>query len=114
MAEEWKSYIDLDGTHVIVSANAPTTVDELLRRRGLHPARLVHNAGGTEGHLLADLLGEAWQIADFGARSELVPRIQNALSRLAQVRSALNGAAPAGTLLAIEQILRGVRDLPRA
>jgi len=113
VAEEWKSYIDLDGTHIIASANAPTTVDELLERSGLRPEQIVQNAAGTEVYALPALLGEAWQIADFAARYELVPRIQNALSVLAQVRSALNGAAPAGALRAVEQILRGEREVPR-
>jgi len=31
---------------------------------------------GSDHHLITELIGEAWRLADFAARSELVPRIQ--------------------------------------
>lgn len=50
---------------VIVAANAPATLAEQLEHRGLHRAQIVHNAAGTEHHLVAELLDEAWLMADF-------------------------------------------------
>lgn len=73
MTDEWKSYVDLDGTHVHVAANLPTTVDELIERHGIRPGLLVATA--PEAALLTELLAEAWHAADFAARHELVPRV---------------------------------------
>jgi hypothetical protein len=76
VADDWKSYVDLDGTTVLQHVKAPTTIAELLEQRGMHRAQIVQTADGTDHHLIAELIGEAWQLADFAARSELVPRIQ--------------------------------------
>ncbi|WP_410676695.1 hypothetical protein [Amycolatopsis sp. cmx-4-68] len=75
MTDQWKSYTEPDGTEVLQHVNAPTTVNELMEHRGLHRAQIVHNAAGTEHYLIAELIGEAWQLADFAARHELVPRL---------------------------------------
>ncbi|SEB43295.1 hypothetical protein SAMN04489727_1700 [Amycolatopsis tolypomycina] len=75
MTDQWKSYTEPDGTEVLQHVDAPTTVAELLERRHLHPAQIVQNAAGTEHYLIADLIGEAWQLADFAARHDLVPRL---------------------------------------
>jgi len=76
VADDWMSYVDLDGTLMIQAACSPTTAAELAERRGLHPAQIVSTADGSDHHLITELIGEAWRLADFAARSELVPRIQ--------------------------------------
>jgi hypothetical protein len=89
MADDWKSYVDLDGTTVLQHVKAPTTVAELLEKHGLHRAQLVQNAAGTEHHLIAELISEAWQLADFAARHELVPRVAELQGRIDQIRAVL-------------------------
>lgn len=109
-ADDWKSYIALDGTHVIVAANAPTTVAELLEQRGLHRAQIVQNAEGTESHLVAELLDEAWQMADFVARYELVPRIAELQARIDAAVKLLDdydGSTNLATLAKISAALTG-------
>lgn len=87
--DNWKSYVELDGGHVIVAANSPTTVAELLEHRGLHDAQIVQNAAGTEHHLIAELIREAWMLADFAARYELVPRVTELWNLVHGIRDAL-------------------------
>lgn len=84
---DWKSYVDLDGTHVHVAANSPATVAELLEQRGVHRAQVVQVGG--EPQLLAELIGEAWQLADFAARHELVPRVAALQAECEQLRNRL-------------------------
>ena len=97
MADEWKSYVDLDGTHVLAPANAPTTIDGLMERMGLHEAQILRNAAGTEVYSVIELLATAWQMADFGARSDLVPRITHLQARLDQIHAVLDAYYDAET-----------------
>lgn len=106
MADDWKSYVDLDGTHVHVAANSPTTVAELLEQRGVHRAQIVQTADGTDHHLIAELIGEAWQLADFTARHQLVPRLAELQARLDAVAKTCDAAEIAVMIGAAENPAR--------
>nr|WP_003087075.1 hypothetical protein [Amycolatopsis vancoresmycina]EOD66878.1 hypothetical protein H480_19183 [Amycolatopsis vancoresmycina DSM 44592] len=111
MADDWKSYVDLDGTHVIVAANSPSTAGELLEQRGLHRAQIVQ-ACGSEPYALGELADYVWSSGEFAVRYELVPRIRYAVGVLDQVAQALNGEVPAGMLRKVSRVLQGVDEVP--